>query len=87
MGRWNPAPELTQGPKERFDYMTRHLIAIRGTTYYLIRPDGYYDSTPFLGHELIPAIRSRGLEGLIETQKEGEDGKELHHVRDLLTFY
>ena len=75
MTQWCPAPELTSGKQAvKYEYVARRLIAIRGMTYYLVRPDGFYDSTPFLAHELIPAIRARGLEGLIETRdEEGAD--------------
>ena len=53
----------------------RHLIASVSNCFFMMRPDGYYDPTPVSQPQLLAAIRSRGMDALIRTTIDTEDGR------------
>ncbi len=67
MMTWCDHPML-HSEHTRVEYVSRHLIASVQNTYFLMRSDGYYDMTPLLQHQIVAAIRSRGMDSIIETK-------------------
>jgi len=66
-------------------WVQRHVMLIESerSRIYLLRPDGYYDTTPLAPMSLIPAIRARGLDELIPLSSgEGRPLSADHLLRD-----
>lgn len=75
MRSWNRHPDLfSNNIQAAVAYLERHLIASVGNTYYIMGRDGFYDPSPVTQAQLIAAIRSKGLEGIVETKTPNKDG-------------
>lgn len=75
MARWNPHPGLVSPDRrEMARAVERHMIATSGPSYYLVRPDGLYDPMAIQEKQLIAVVRSKGLDGIIQTTRESESG-------------
>lgn len=75
MARWNTHPGLLSPDRREMALaVERHMIATSGPSYYLMRPDGFYDPLPICEKQLIAVIRSKGMDGIIQTTRESESG-------------
>lgn len=75
MRSWSDHPALQSEDKAvAVEFVERHLIVSVSNTFYLMRPDGMYDPTPVNQNQLIAAVRSRGMGGVIQTTAVTEQG-------------
>lgn len=56
----------------QMQWICRHCIVSHLNTYYLIRPDGWFDPSPVGSHQLLARIRITGLDKIIETERPGQ---------------
>lgn len=62
-----PAGEELEG--WQMQWICRRSIVSHLNSYYLIRPDGFYDPNPIGSHQLLARIRITGLDKIIETER------------------
>ena len=74
MRDWCDHPALRADQKTAADFIQGHLIAQTSNTYFVMRPDGYYDEMQLSTSQLIPRIRALGMEQIIETKVVRQDG-------------
>lgn len=73
MRLWCDHPDLTGDADLVADFVFRHLIVTIGREFYIMRPDGYYDTMPCNNMNLVPRIRAlHGNDGIIQLRVVGE---------------
>jgi hypothetical protein len=76
MKDWCLDPRLhSQLEAEALDFMSTHLIASVGERYYVMAPNGRYDSVPVNDKQLTARVRELGMSDLIECEQYNKDGK------------
>jgi hypothetical protein len=72
MKKWCDHPELDS--HEAVDWVSRHLIANTGESFFVMKKDGYYDAMPTAYRQLIPRIKALGMSGAIQLQAPNATG-------------
>jgi hypothetical protein len=68
MAEWCSHPSLKQGKQEALAWAHQHFIASVNNNYFVMGPDGWYDTIQLLKHQIVPRVREIGMEGLIQTK-------------------
>lgn len=82
---------LPEDEDEAWDWISEHLIAASsiGKSFYIMKPDGYYDSMGVSEKLIVSRIRALGMESVIPTHEPRADGQGVKQIptQKLLSMY
>jgi hypothetical protein len=88
MKRWCKAPEIHTGDEAAArDYISRRAIVSAGNDYFLLQPDGKYDTRPVPKEHIIARIRSLDMEAVIPTGEMAGQGISDKSIQSMLNQY
>jgi len=70
MRGWCDAPELHGDDELAYEWMSGHMIASSDSHFFVMTPNGYYDSLPVTKTQLASRIRTLGMGSLIQLMRQ-----------------